>query len=208
MKTIKNILKMVAIAIISIASLSATAQDRVRPVWWFGIAGAGNFNFYRGTAHILNDNLTTEYAFQDGFGIAPYVSIFAEYRPDPVWGLMLNLAYDGHRGVFNRSDAPAGYYTSLDAEFDYIAFEPSLRIAPFAGNLYFFIGPRLSYNIKQSFMYRTASEPNQDSEWNDVYGVRLSAQVGVGYEIPLSRPDNTTQVNLSPFIAFIRFNGF
>src|SRR5581483_2856210 len=35
-----------------------SAQERMLPTWWFGIAGAANINFYRGTAQILNDNLT------------------------------------------------------------------------------------------------------------------------------------------------------
>ncbi|HXB12548.1 MAG TPA: outer membrane beta-barrel protein, partial [Bacteroidia bacterium] len=207
MKTSKNILKTVVLGAIFISTLTVTAQDRVEPTWWFGISGAGNFNFYRGTVQILNNNLTSEYAFENGFGVAPYASIFAEYRPDPVWGLMLNVAYDGHRGMFNKSDAPSGYSTSLNAEFDYISFEPSLRIAPFAGNFYLFIGPRLSYNIKQSFTYQSANQPDQESEWNDVYGMRLSAQIGAGYEIPLASPESTTQVNLSPFIAFIPYFG-
>jgi outer membrane protein OmpA-like peptidoglycan-associated protein len=207
MKTIKAILMIIGVALIFSANSPVSAQDRVNPVWWFGVSGGANFNFYRGTAYILNNNLTADYAFDNGFGVAPYASIFTEYRPNPVWGLILNVAYDGHRGIFDRSDAPAGYSTSLNAEFDYLAFEPSLRIAPFASNFYLFIGPRLSYNIKQSFVYQTASEPDQESEWNNVYGVRFSAQIGAGYDIPLSRPENTTQVDLSPFISFIPYFG-
>jgi len=193
--------------VVLISNTSVKAQERVHPKWWFGLAGAGNFNFYRGTAQILNSNLTTQYAYTNGFGVAPYMAIFVEYRPDPVWGLMLNLAYDGHRGQFDRSDAPGSVTTSLNAEFDYAVFEPSLRIAPFAGNFYLFIGPRLSYNVQQSFTEQTDNEPNNESKWSDVYGIRLSAQVGMGYEIPLSAPANTTQINLSPFIAFLPYFG-
>jgi len=187
---------------------SLKAQDRVRPIWWFGVSGAANLNFYRGTTQVLNDNLTVPYAFNNGFGVAPYFSVFAEYRQNRVWGLMFNLAYDGHRGSFTETDAPEGAAaTSLDAEFDYIEFEPSLRIAPFAGNLYFFIGPRFGYNITNDFTYQPASGTNNESKWSDVYGIRASAQVGVGYEIPLSAPANITQVNLSPFISFLPYFG-
>ncbi|HTB07391.1 MAG TPA: OmpA family protein [Bacteroidia bacterium] len=184
------------------------AQDRVRPIWWFGVSGGANFNFYRGSAQILNDNTTTPSSFENGFGVAPYFSVFAEYRKSKVWGLMFNVAYDGHRGSFTETNAPDGAAaTSLNAEFDYIAFEPSLRIAPFAGNLYFFIGPRFAYNVENDFNYQPASGPNNEAKWSDVYGVRFSAQVGVGYEIPLSAPASTTQVNLSPFVAFLPYFG-
>src|ERR1700679_3080898 len=139
MKNKTKILSTIALLmVVLISNSSLRAQERVHPKWWFGLAGAGNFNFYRGTAQILNNNLTTQYAYNNGFGVAPYMAIFVEYPPDPVWGLMLNLAYDGHRGQFNRSDAPADVSTSLNAEFDYASFEPSLRIAPFAGNFYLF----------------------------------------------------------------------
>jgi len=190
-------------------TMKGQTVDRVRPIWWFGIAGAANFNFYNGTAQILNDNLTLPYAFENGFGVAPYVSIFAEYRKNRVWGLMFNVAYDGRMGQFSRIEGPSSPGTSLTGEFDYIAFEPSLRIAPFAGNLYFFIGPRFSYNVQDNFMLHSEPEygSNNESKWSDVYGVRISAQVGVGYEIPLSAPDNTTQVNLSPFVAFLPYFG-
>src|SRR6185437_2055728 len=115
---------------IFVSNQSIKAQDRVQPTWWFGVSGAGNFDFYRGTTQILNNDLTSKYAFTNGFGVAPYISVFAEYRPGPVWGLMFNLAYDAQRGVFDKSNAPAGTSTSLNAEFDYASFEPSLRIAP------------------------------------------------------------------------------
>ena len=195
------------LAFLSLQS-SLKAQDRVSPIWWFGASGGANFNFYRGSAQILNDNVTTSSSFENGFGVAPYVSVFVEYRQNKVWGLMFNVAYDGHRGSFTETNAPAGAAaTSLNAEFDYIAFEPSLRIAPFAGNLYFFIGPRFAYNIVNNFTYQPESGPNNESKWSDVYGVRVSAQVGVGYEIPLSAPASTTQVNLSPFVAFLPYFG-
>ena len=203
----KKISIITTFAVILFSNASLKAQERVHPKLWFGVAGAGNFNFYRGATQILNNNLTTQYAYNNGFGVAPYMAVFVEYRPDPVWGLMVNLAYDGHRGEFDKSDAPAGVSTSLNAEFDYASFEPSLRIAPFAGNFYLFIGPRVSYNVNQKFSVVTANEPNNEAQFSDVYGIRLSAQIGAGYEIPLSAPANTTQINLSPFVAFLPYFG-
>jgi outer membrane protein OmpA-like peptidoglycan-associated protein len=206
-KTTKIFSAMALLFAVLISNTSLKAQERVHPKWWFGVSGAGNFDFYRGTAQILNNSLTSEYAFNNGFGVAPYMSVFVEYRPDPVWGLMINLAYDGQRGVFDNSNAPAGFSTSLNSEFDYASFEPSLRIAPFGGNFYIFLGPRLSYNTGQSFGIQVDNSPNVQAQWSNVYGMRLSAQIGIGEEIPLSAPTNTTQVNLSPFISFLPYFG-
>ncbi len=195
---------------LSLAALSLQptlkAQDRVTPTWWFGISGAANFNFYRGTVQTLNDNLTLPSAFDHGFGVAPYASIFAEWRPGPVWGLMLNFAYDGRQGIFTQA-APGQNGTSLTARYNYLAFEPSLRIAPWAGKLYFFIGPRLSYNVDHEFLYQPVSGPNNEARFSDVYGIRVSAQVGMGYEIPISAPANTTQWALAPFVSFLPYFG-
>jgi outer membrane protein OmpA-like peptidoglycan-associated protein len=189
---------------------SLKAQDRVTPTWWFGVAGAANFNFYRGTAQILNDNLTLPYAFENGFGVAPYAAVFTEYRPGKVWGLMLYFGYDGREGMFNRIEGPTPASDgpgTLNAMFSYLTLEPSLRIAPFSGKFYLFIGPRFSYNVTNDFVYEAPSTPNNESKWSDVYGVRVSAQIGAGYDIPLSAPANTTQVELSPFIAFLPYFG-
>jgi len=203
-KMISAITMMLAIII---SNESLKAQERVQPTWWFGLSGAANFDFYRGTTQILNNDLTSKYAFTNGFGVAPYFSAFVEYRPGPVWGLMVNLAYDGSRGVFDKSNAPAGYSTSLNSEFDYASFEPSLRIAPFAGKFYIFLGPRLSYNTGQSFGIQSDNSPNVQAQWSDVYGMRLSAQIGVGYEMPLSAPANLTQIDIAPFISFLPYFG-
>ncbi len=84
-----------------------------------------------------------------------------------------------------RSDAPAGTSTSLNAEFDYAAFEPSLRIAPFAEIFFIYsLVPGLAIMLGTDLRYKQTIEPNNESKWSDVYGMRLSAQVGIGNEIP------------------------
>jgi len=207
----KNLLKIFStvsmLAVTLISSAPIKAQDsRVTPTWWFGISGAGNFNFYRGTTQILDNDLTAKYAFKDGFGVAPYFSIFAEYRPGPVWGVMFNLGMDMRRGVFNQDVVNSG--ATLQARYNYLVFEPSLRIAPFAGNFYIFLGPRVSYNIADEFVFhQPETSVNTQAEWNGVYGLLISAQIGAGYEIPLSAPANTTQINLSPFVSFSPYFG-
>jgi hypothetical protein len=199
MKTTKGYLTiaMLTVLLISNVSVKAQFQDRLQPTWWFGVTGAANFDFYTGTVSRV------PYDFTTGHGVSPYVSIFTEYRPDPVWGLMLNFGLDEHYGMFINNDAPAGISPSLKTELDYLVLEPSLRIAPFSGNFYLFIGPRLSYNIGKTFVLQPINDEQDDNKLNNIYPIRVSAQVGAGYEIPISRPRSTTQVNLSPFIAFI-----
>src|ERR1700757_4003571 len=107
-----------------------------QPVWWFGISGAANFNFYRGTTQMLNDNLTVPTAFHNGTGIRPYVSLLTEYRPNKIWGGMLNVAYDNRGGKFDGVEAPCNCAATLSTNISYIAIEPSLRIAPFGNSFY------------------------------------------------------------------------
>lgn len=203
MKTIRTLSKIVAVAILFISNLSVNAQipDRLRPDWWFGVSGAANFDFYNGTVSKV------PYGFSNGNGVAPYISVFTEYRPGPVWGFMFNVALDDHYGVFNNNDAPAGINPTLKTDLDYISVEPSLRIAPFSGNFYLFVGPRLNFNIEKSFVLEPEIGEQDDNKLSDVYPMRVSAQVGAGYDIPLSRPMSTTQVNLSPFVAFSPYFG-
>ena len=68
---------------------TSKAQDsplqRPQPKLWFGLSGAANFNFYSGTTQMINSEVYAPSAFHDGSGIAPYGSIFMEYRPNPVF---------------------------------------------------------------------------------------------------------------------------
>ncbi len=114
---------------------------------------------------------------------------------------------DDNKGTFDHSTSPSNVSASFKADFNYIALEPSLRIAPFSGNFYLFAGPRLCYNVTKSFDYRASSEDEVESRFTDVNPFKLSAQLGAGYEIPLSLPRSTTQVNISPFIAVVPYFG-
>src|SRR5579863_1606720 len=78
------------------AGVAGNAQkaQQTQPVWWFGESAAANINNYRGTTQMLDDNLTVPAAFHKGGGVKPYLSLLTEYRPNKVWGGMLNIAYD------------------------------------------------------------------------------------------------------------------
>ena len=82
------------------AGLTGNTQEvkSSQPIWWFGGSVAANFNYFRGTTQMLNEDLTVPTAFHKGNGIKPYVSLLTEYRPNKIWGGMLNVAFDNRGG--------------------------------------------------------------------------------------------------------------
>jgi len=183
--------------------LQAQTIVRTQPTWWFGVSGAANFNFYRGTTQMLNESVTTPTAFHKGDGIKPYASVLAEYRPGKVWGGMLNIAYDNRGGKFNEVMAPCDCPANLSTNMSYVAIEPSLRIAPFANAFYIFAGPTISFNVKKDFTYTQDKQTDKSGEWSDVNKTLFSGQAGMGIDIPVSAAASRTQMTLSPFVSFL-----
>jgi len=177
-------------------------EKRVQPVWWFGISGAANFNTYRGTTQVLNDNLTIPTAFHKGSGVKPYASLLAEYRPGKVLGGMLNVAYDNRGGKFDEVIAPCNCPANLTTNIGYIVVEPSLRIAPFSSAFYIFAGPTLSFNVSKEFAYTQLKQPNTHADWSNLRSTAISGQAGAGIDIPVSKKTSQTQMTLSPFASF------
>lgn len=180
----------------------AQKEPRVRPVWWFGESAAANFNSYRGTTQLLNNNLTVPTAFHKGDGVKPYFSLLTEYRPGKVWGGMLNVAYDNRGAEFDGVMAPCNCPATLSTNISYIAIEPSLRIAPFGSAFYVFAGPVISFNVTKKFDYTQEKQPDQRGDWSDVRKTVFSGQAGAGIDIPLSARSSPTQMTLSPFASF------
>jgi outer membrane protein OmpA-like peptidoglycan-associated protein len=172
------------------------------PVWWFGASAAANFNFYRGTTQMLNNNITTPTAFHKGNGIRPYISLLTEYRTNKIWGGMLNIAYDNRGGKFDGVMAPCDCPADLSTNISYIAIEPSLKLAPFASSFYVFAGPTLSFNVAKSFTYTQEKQPDKKGDWSDIRKTVFSAQAGAGIDILVSPPARATQMVLSPFASF------
>ncbi|MEB0248612.1 MULTISPECIES: outer membrane beta-barrel protein [unclassified Mucilaginibacter] len=203
-KMIKRAILLSAMVILS----QVAAQAQVTPpTWWWGLSGAANFNFYDGTTQTLNSSLMVPTAFHKGFGIRPYGSVLVEYRPAGVWGIMLNVGYDGRGGKFNDVVAPCNCDATLRTNAAYIAVEPSLRLAVPASNLYFFAGPRLAFNIQKSFSYTQVKQPNTNGELSNMRKTLVSGQVGIGYEIPLAAATNPNKISLSPFISYQPYFG-
>ncbi len=195
----------VIVMVLVFAYTSGISQDiqRPQPVWWFGESVAANINQYRGTTQMLNSNLTVPAAFHKGSGVRPYGSLLTEYRPNKVWGGMLNIAYDNRGAKFDAVMAPCNCPENLSTNVSYIAIEPSLRVAPFGSAFYIFAGPTVSININKDFTYTQLKQTDQNGDWSDIRKTVFSGQAGAGIDIPLSSRTSATQMTLSPFASFL-----
>ncbi|HEX9615138.1 MAG TPA: flagellar motor protein MotB [Bacteroidota bacterium] len=202
--------------------LSATALSqeiqRERPTWWYGGAVAGNLNFYSGTTQMLNPSLTSPAPFHKGFGAGLYLAGLLEYRPDPVWGGMLQVGYDDRRGSFSDVPCPCGELATLSATISYISIEPSLRIAPFSNGFYIYGGPRIGFNWapnfgsgsqadEKEFTYTQEGVTAARGQLSDMNGTVFAGQIGVGYDIDFASSNDRSQVSLSPFISYQPYFG-
>jgi outer membrane protein OmpA-like peptidoglycan-associated protein len=177
---------------------------RPQPVWWFGVSGAANINQYRGTTQMLNNSVTVPTAFHKGDGVKPYISLLTEYRPNKKWGGMLNVAYDNRGGKFDQVITPCNCPADLSSTVSYIAIEPSVRFAPIpASSFYVFAGPTLSFNVRKGFTYAQDKQVDQKGDWSDIRSTLLSAQAGLGIDLPISPKTSATQFTLSPFASFL-----
>jgi outer membrane protein OmpA-like peptidoglycan-associated protein len=206
MLPINKIIQKSAICLMMVVLTFTTAQGQVKPpVWWYGVSGAANFNFYDGTTQRLNNSLIVPAAFHKGNGVRPYGSVFLEYRPAGAWGAMLNAGYDSRAAKFKDVIAPCDCPASLKTNTDYITIEPSLRWA--ASNFYLFAGPTIAFNTKKDFEYTQLKQPNTNAELSNMRKTLIGGQIGAGYEIPLSSANSTSKVNLSPFVSFHPYFG-
>jgi len=196
----------ICLMVLFMAQTTVKAQD-VQPTWWFGISGGANFNFFDGTTQRLNNSSIVPAAFHKGKGAGLYGSALVEYRPGRIWGGMLNLAYDSRAGKFDDVIAPCNCPATLKTNVSYFAIEPSLRFGFKSSNLYFFAGPRVAFNLQKDFNYTQLKQENNDGELSEMRKTMLSGQVGVGYEIPISKPTSGTQFRLSPFVSFHPYFG-
>ena len=210
---------------IFIALLSLTTQTSVQaqevqysnPSWWFGAAAGANFNFYRGSTQVLNENFTPPTAFHEGFGAGLYIAPLLEYhRPNSAWGFMFQAGYDSRKGKFDQVMTPCDCPADLSTKLSYLTIEPSLRLAPFKSNFYLYGGPRLAFNLDKSFVYEQGinpdfpnQTPNPDvkGDFSEVEKTILSMQIGMGYDIPLSSANRKTKFVLSPFVTFQPYFG-
>lgn len=188
-----------------------------KPSWYFGVAGGANFSFFRGSTQQMNSSFKAPVAFHDGDGVGLFIAPLVEYRPSGSrWGLMLQTGFDSRRGSFNEVTTPCNCPADLKTDLSYITIEPSLRFAPFNSGLYVYGGPRLAFNLDNSFTYQLgtnpalpnqATNPEVKGDFDETKKTIISMQIGAGYDIPLSAEGKRTQFILSPFVAFQPYFG-
>ncbi|MDZ4704580.1 MAG: OmpA family protein [Saprospiraceae bacterium] len=199
------------------ASLQAQDVTYTRPSWRFGIAGAANVNFYRGSTQQLNADFTAPVAFNHGNGLGLFLAPVLEYHaPNSPLGFMLQVGYDGRQSKFNKEITLCNCPADLSTNLSYITVEPSLRLAPFNSDFYLFGGPRVAFNFENSFTYKLGKNPDfpeqlatpdVNGELSNTRKTLLSMQIGAGYDIQLSSQNHQTQAILSPFISFQPYFG-
>lgn len=208
MLTINRIMqRLIVMLLMVIFAQSKTEAQTSKPIWWFGISGAANFNFYDGTTQRMNNSLFVPTAFHKGNGIKPFGSFLMEYRPGPVWGAMLNIGYDGRGGKFDDVMAPCDCPATLETDLSYLTIEPNLRLGSPTSNFYFFAGPRVAVNMNKDFSYTQEKQTDTDGEFSAIRKTLLSGQVGMGYDFQISSPDNVNKAVLSPFVSYHPYFG-
>lgn len=200
--SIQKIATLVVVLLFTNLTSNAQSIGRVAPKWWIGLSAAANLNYYEGTTQQLNQSLIVPTAFHQGKTVRPYGSILVEYRPNKVFGLMLNTAFDNRGGKFKDVIAPCNCPASLSTDLSYTVIEPSIRIAPFKSSFYVFAGPTIGINISKGFKYAQDKQPNINADFDQIHKNLVSAQAGLGFDIPLSAKKSEAQMTLSPFASF------
>jgi len=187
------------------------------PSWYFGVAGGANFNFYDGSTNQLMTSFTPPAVFHKGNGIGLFLAPSIEFhKPDTRLGFILQAGLDSRKGDFDQVLTDCNCPSDLSTDLSYITVEPSLRFAPTKGNFYLYAGPRFAFLQDKSFTYQQGPNPDVpgqvapadvEGDFSDVEETIISAQIGAGYDIPLSAKGNKTQLVLSPFVAFHPYFG-
>jgi len=199
------------------APLQAQETQYTKPSWYFGVAGGANFNFYEGSTQQLTADFTPPVTFHEGSGTGLFIAPSIEFhKPNTRFGFILQAGYDSRKGDFDRQITDCNCPADLSTDLSYITVEPSLRYAPFKSDFYLYGGPRFAFNQDKSFTYKQGVNPNSTSQvapadvkadFSEVENTIISAQIGAGYDIQMSKPTSKTQLVLSPFVAFHPYFG-
>ena len=197
--------------------LQAQEVQYSRPSWYFGIAGGANFNFYDGSTQQLNAAFTPPTTFHKGTGIGLFLAPSIEFhKPDTRFGFIVQAGLDSRKGDFDQQLTDCNCPADLSTDLSYITVEPSLRFAPTKGNFYLYAGPRFAFNQDKAFVYQQAINPlypnsvapaDVEGDFSDVEETIISGQIGMGYDMQLSKATSKTQLVLSPFVAFHPYFG-
>ena len=215
--TLKYVLGIVLILTVIQVQANAQGVEYSQPLWWFGVAGGANLNFYRGSTQTMEPGVIAPLPFTSGFGVGLYAAPLVEFHPaDSRWGFMLQAGYDNRSGVYKEVLAPCNCPRDLSTNISYVTVEPSLRFEPFKSNFYVFGGPRIAFNVEHSYVYTQKNNPasadqtpipDEKGNLSDMNKTQISMQVGAGYDIQLSSIHKKTKFVLSPFVSFQPYFG-
>ena len=219
--SLKQSLKGLIVGTLIIAGIESPLQaqevEYSKPSWYFGLAGGANFNFYEGSTQQLNEAFTPATTFHKGTGIGLFLAPSIEFhKPGTRFGFILQGGLDSRKGDFDQQFTDCNCPADLSTDLSYITVEPSLRFAPTKGNFYLYGGPRFAFNQNKAFTYKQGINPdfpNQvapadvNGDFSNIEKTIISAQIGAGYDIPLSKTSSKTQLMLSPFVAFHPYFG-
>ena len=199
------------------APLLAQQSQFTRPSWWFGAAAGANFNFHDASIQRLNSDFTAPVAFNKSDDVGLYLAPLVEFHhPDSRWGIMLQAGYDNRKGLFEEQISSCNCPADLHTNLSYITVEPSLRFAPFKQGFYLYGGPRLAFNLDNSFAYKQGINPDfpdqvrtpdVNGDFGNANKTLISMQIGAGYDIPLSSQRTRIQSVISPFVSFQPYFG-
>ncbi len=214
----------VASASLFVALLVAPALVRAQetgerwPRWWYGVYGGANIDMFSGAVHDLTStpgpgtSVADTTGFNAGSGLGLALGGILEYNSGDLLGGNLFVGYDNRSiGFDTRMSVVDGDTTrtneQLDAHVAYVTIEPNVRIN--LGNKFFhlMLGPSFRILVAKSFDYAfTASGDTAAStltgDFPNIRSFVVGAQGGLGYDIPLSGPEASTQVLLTPFAQF------
>lgn len=210
--TVSSVVASVMLLVLTNGTLWAQDVRYLKPSLWIGAATAANFNFYYGSTKQLKAGFTAPVTFQEGFGTGVYASPLVEYHfPESNWGLTLQAGYDNRCGVFREQVVSPDNLANLSAHLSYITIEPGVRFTPFKSGFFLHAGPRVAFNLEETFVYQISSStggleqvvgPVLKGHFSNINPILFGVQVGAGYDIPLSVPSNRTQLLFSPFVSF------
>ncbi len=216
-KTVKSVLFIAFILASVQATLHAQESQFSKPSWWFGAAGGANFNFHDASIQRLNSDFTAPVAFNKSNDVGLYLAPLVEFHhPDSRWGIMLQAGYDNRKGLFEEQVSACNCPADLQTNLSYITVEPSLRFAPFKQGFYLYAGPRLAFNLDNSFTYKQGINPDfpdqvrtpdVDGDFGNANKTLISMQIGAGYDIPLSSQNSQIQSVISPFVSYQPYFG-
>lgn len=218
-QTLQGLVLGILIFIGANATLQAqeVAKEYSKPSWYFGLAGGANFNFYDGSTQQLTASFTPPVVFHKGNDIGLFLAPSIEYyKPNTLFGFIFQAGLDSRKANFDQQLTDCNCPADLNTNLNYITIEPSLRFAPFKSAFYLYGGPRIAFNIDNSFKYKQGINPdfpnqiapeNVTGDLSNVEKTIISMQIGAGYDIPLSKSTTKTQLVLSPFVSFHPYFG-